>query len=115
MASESFGSTRTGVSVASSTSSQSVGDSGGDWRRKRFRLLRQRDRAQSVGSVASPPYAAHTTPVSVGIAQSYASTPPQPAPSGPHHQYYQRTDKRGSGQRQGQSSNQVQRQGQRPS
>ncbi|KAK9135595.1 hypothetical protein Syun_014925 [Stephania yunnanensis] len=48
MTSKSFGSTRTGVSVASSASSQSVGGSGGDRRRKIFRLLRQRDQAQRV-------------------------------------------------------------------
>ncbi|KAK9083378.1 hypothetical protein Scep_029849 [Stephania cephalantha] len=53
--------------------------------------------------------------VSMGPAQSYASTPSQPTPSGPQHQYYQRTDGRGSGHKQGQSSRQVQRQGHRPS
>ncbi|KAK9139610.1 hypothetical protein Scep_009291 [Stephania cephalantha] len=56
--------------------------------RKRLQLLRQRDRAQSVGSVASPPYAAHIAPVSVGPAQSYASTPPQQRPSVLKHRYY---------------------------
>ncbi|KAK9140550.1 hypothetical protein Scep_010231 [Stephania cephalantha] len=74
-------------------------------------LARHRDRAQSVGSIASPPNAAHTAPVSVGSTQSYASTPPQPPPLGPQHQYYQMTDGRGNSQRQGQSSSQVQRQG----
>ncbi|KAK9132319.1 hypothetical protein Scep_011847 [Stephania cephalantha] len=78
-----------------------------DRRRKRFRLLRQRDRAQSLGSVASLPYAAHTAPVSVGPTQSYASTPPQPKDfQSSKTKYYKKTDVRGSGQRQGKSSSQ---------
>ncbi|KAK9126028.1 hypothetical protein Scep_014874 [Stephania cephalantha] len=90
MASENFVSTRARVPVASSVPSQSVGGSGGDRRGKRFRQLRQRDRAQNVGSVASPPYVAHTALVSFGPAQSYASAPQQPRPSVLKTSIYQR-------------------------
>ncbi|KAK9160886.1 hypothetical protein Syun_007227 [Stephania yunnanensis] len=115
MAGESFGSIRIGVLVASSASSQSVRGAGDDRRKKIVRRSWLRDRAQSLGFVAFRPYAAYTAPVLVGPVQSYASALQQLAPSDPQHQYHQRADGRGSGERQGQSSSQVQRQGQRRS
>ncbi|KAK9117065.1 hypothetical protein Sjap_016012 [Stephania japonica] len=70
MASEGFGSTRTGAQAISSAPSQSGRPSGDGRKRKRFRQWSQRDRAHSVASIASPPTAAV---VSSAPARSYAS------------------------------------------
>ncbi|KAK9092610.1 hypothetical protein Syun_027521 [Stephania yunnanensis] len=112
MAGESFGSTRTSVPIALSTSSHSVRGYGNDQKKTRVRRSWKRDQAQSIGSVEFPPYAAYTTSVLVGPAQCYASTLQQPTPSDPQHKYHQRAHGSGSGQRH-QSSSQVHRQGQR--
>ncbi|KAK9105085.1 hypothetical protein Scep_021929 [Stephania cephalantha] len=62
MSSETFLSTRTGTIVAAQPPAQPDVRLGGDRRRKRPRQWKSRDRAQSVGFVASPPPSARIAP-----------------------------------------------------
>ncbi|KAK9158436.1 hypothetical protein Scep_005010 [Stephania cephalantha] len=87
----------TGTVVAAPPLVQPNVRSGGDGRRKRPRQWRSRDRAQSVGSVASPLPTARIAPISYAPVQCYMSTPQLLAPSGFQRQQYRRP-RRGDGE-----------------
>ncbi|KAK9139715.1 hypothetical protein Scep_009396 [Stephania cephalantha] len=87
MASETFLSMCTGTVVAAPPPSQSHVRPGDDKMRKRPRQWRSRDRAQSVGSVASPPITTRTATIPSALVRSYDNTPQQSTQSGPQQQY----------------------------